>query len=77
MRPVRAFVIALLVCGSAAVSYAASFKYIRQGNSQDVQTRTAFGVAMMGGDTDLDEAFRWLCIYHFGCLRRGSNPPCR
>jgi cyanophycinase len=50
-----------LVSYSAAVSHAADFKYIRQGNPQDVQTRAESGVAMMGGGTDLDEAFRWLC----------------
>src|SRR5580698_860737 len=50
-----------LVSYSAAVSHAADFKYIRQGNPQDVQTRAESGVAMMGGGTDLDEALRWLC----------------
>jgi len=31
------------------------------GNKEDVQTKPVFGVAMMGGGSDLDEAFRWLC----------------
>lgn len=39
----------------------ASYKYFRSGKIADVQTKTAPGVAMMGGGTDLDEAFRWLC----------------
>jgi cyanophycinase len=56
----RLLLISLVLCGGAA-SRAADFKYVRQGNSQDVQTRTEAGVAMMGGGTDLDEAFRWLC----------------
>jgi cyanophycinase len=56
----RLLLICLVLCGGAA-SRAADFKYVRQGNSQDVQTRTEAGVAMMGGGTDLDEAFRWLC----------------
>ena len=51
----------LMLGGNAAVGHAASFKYIRQGNPQDVQTRAEAGVAMMGGGSDLDEAFRWLC----------------
>ncbi len=51
----------LVLCGTAAVSQAADFEYIRQGNPQDVQTRAEAGVAMMGGGSDLDEAFRWLC----------------
>jgi len=50
----------LVLCGSA-VSYAADFKYIRQGSPQDAQTHTEAGIAMMGGGSDLDEAFRWLC----------------
>jgi cyanophycinase len=62
--PTMKFARVLLLClGSygAAVSHAADFHYIRQGNPQDVRTRADAGVAMMGGGTDLDEAFRWLC----------------
>ncbi len=50
----------LVLCASA-VSHAAGFKYIRQGSPQDVQTHTEAGIAMMGGGSDLDEAFQWLC----------------
>src|SRR5271163_2874526 len=46
---------------ASPITHAAAFKYIRQGNAQDVQTRAEAGIAMMGGGTDLDEAFRWLC----------------
>ena len=42
-------------------AHAQSYKYIRLGNKQDVQTTPSAGVAMMGGGSDLDEAFRWLC----------------
>ena len=45
----------------AGVAHAASYKYIRMGNPNDVQTPTKSGVAMMGGGSDLDDAFRWLC----------------
>jgi cyanophycinase len=38
-----------------------TYRYIRLGNSKDAQTHTSFGLALMGGGTDLDEAFRWLC----------------
>ena len=48
------------VCG-ANVAQAASYKYFRLGNPQDVQTKPAAGVAMLGGGSDLDEVFRWLC----------------
>jgi len=56
----RAVVLALLLSCSA-VGRAANFKYVRQGNPQDMQTRAEAGIAMMGGGSDLDEAFRWLC----------------
>jgi cyanophycinase len=38
-----------------------TYKYIRTGRSQDAHTHSRFGIAMMGGGDDLDEAFRWLC----------------
>ena len=49
-----------LVCGST-VCQAVSYKYQRLGSELDAQTRTEPGIAMMGGSSDLDEAFRWLC----------------
>jgi cyanophycinase len=61
MKFVLAFVLSVVVCNSHAVAGEASFQYIRQGNSQDIRTRVEFGVAMMGGGTDLDEVFLWLC----------------
>jgi cyanophycinase len=47
-----------LLCGT---SQSASYKYIRIGQKDDVQTKPVAGIAMMGGGDDLDEAFRWLC----------------
>jgi len=40
---------------------AASFKYKRAGNKQDLATSAEAGYALMGGGSDLDEAFRFLC----------------
>jgi cyanophycinase len=37
------------------------YKYFRLGPSQDITTRTQAGFALMGGGSDLDEAFRWMC----------------
>ncbi|MBV8890387.1 MAG: cyanophycinase [Acidobacteria bacterium] len=37
------------------------FRYIRLGSDKDVGPRANFGLALMGGGSDLDEAFRWLC----------------
>jgi cyanophycinase len=46
---------------AAGFSHAASYQYFRIGNKNDIQTQPAAGTAMMGGGSDLDEAFRWLC----------------
>jgi cyanophycinase-like exopeptidase len=43
------------------LTHAQSYKYFRLGDKQDVQTTPSAGIAMMGGGSDLDEAFRWLC----------------
>jgi cyanophycinase len=54
----------LILCAGlllAVPSSAATYKYFRLGNKGDVSTKPAAGIAMMGGGTDLDEAFRWLC----------------
>ena len=40
---------------------AQNYKYIRTGRPEDAHSHPRFGVAMMGGGPDLDEAFRWLC----------------
>src|ERR1700730_8092556 len=44
-----------------SLAHAGSYQYIRIGNKEDVQTKATGGTAMMGGGSDLDEAFRWLC----------------
>ena len=43
------------------LAQAETYKYIRIGNQQDIQVKPEAGIAMMGGGSDLDEAFRWLC----------------
>ena len=48
----------LFLCGFV---HAETFKYMRIGNKNDLQTTASAGTAMMGGGSDLDEAFRWLC----------------
>jgi cyanophycinase len=56
------FLISLLILWLAAtLAHAGSYQYFRTGNKNDLQTIPAAGTAMMGGGTDLDEAFRWLC----------------
>jgi cyanophycinase len=45
----------------ASLAHAASYQYFRIGNKDDIKTKPAAGIAMMGGGDDLDDAFRWLC----------------
>jgi cyanophycinase len=52
------FPILFVLCGA---SQEPPFKYFRIGKREDVRTKTMAGIAMMGGGSDLDEAFRWLC----------------
>jgi len=50
-----------LACAVGNAQTAHSYKYFRLGNKGDVQTKPSFGIAMMGGGSDLEKAFRWLC----------------
>ena len=69
--------VAIAFCGSAQ---AVSYKYMRAGNKQDVGTTPDAGTALMGGGSDLDEAFRWLCQRAHGgdflVLRARGNDKC-
>ena len=63
--------LALILIGSswAAVSQsppAIPYKYFRAGNAKDVSVKPRAGFALMGGGTDLDEAFQWLCDHAGG-----------
>ncbi len=57
----RLFLLLFFLACVVSLAPAQSYKYIRLGNRVDVQTPTQAGVAMMGGGSDIDEAFRWLC----------------
>jgi cyanophycinase len=39
----------------------AGYQYVRIGNPNDASAKTLPGYALMGGGSDLDEAFQWLC----------------
>ncbi len=58
---VRIFLWSGLLLLFPAISHGQSYKYIRIGQKNDVQTKPSGGIAMMGGGSDLDDAFRWLC----------------
>ena len=56
------FVLGMTACAALANTPQAShYKYFRIGSQADISTATQPGFALMGGGTDLDEAFRWMC----------------
>ncbi|MFC5864068.1 cyanophycinase [Acidicapsa dinghuensis] len=52
---------ALPLSGNAQTRSEHPYQYFRTGAATDVAPRPMAGFALMGGGTDLDEAFRWLC----------------
>ena len=58
---VRWIFLLLCISGTVNAARAESYQYFRVGNRDDVQTKPFAGIAMMGGGSDLDEAFLWLC----------------
>lgn len=50
-----------MILAAALPLHASDYKYIRVGNDRDATTKTVPGYALMGGGSDLDEAFRFLC----------------
>jgi cyanophycinase len=58
-------VLALLTTATC-IAQESHFRYMRLGNGKDVVTKPTFGLALMGGGSDLDEAFRWLCNHGNG-----------
>jgi cyanophycinase len=51
----------ILAIGLHAQAQTTPYKYFRVGNATDAKVRFHPGYALMGGGTDLDEAFQWLC----------------
>lgn len=52
--------------GPAQDSKPAAYRYFRAGAPQNVRVQARAGYALMGGGTDLDEAFGWLCDHAAG-----------
>src|SRR5215475_3174480 len=78
MKTIIAFLkIVVLLTASTCLAQGSHFRYIRLGNDKDAVTKPTFGVALMGGGSDLDEAFRWLCNHGNGgdflVLRASGN----
>ena len=40
---------------------AKQYSYFRVGNANDVTTTSTGGTVLMGGGTDVDAAFQWMC----------------
>jgi cyanophycinase len=51
----------LLVCAASPAFCAKQYSYYRVGNPADITTATTAGTVLMGGGTDVDAAFRWMC----------------
>ena len=50
----------IVVCTHLAFG-AKQYSYFRVGNPTDVTTATTPGTVLMGGGTDVDAAFQWMC----------------
>jgi cyanophycinase len=61
MNTLRQSVCALILLLTVDFAHGASYQYFRIGNKNDLPIASTTGIAMMGGGSDLDEAFRWLC----------------
>jgi cyanophycinase len=51
----------LLLCLVPSAFAAKQYSYFRVGNANDVATATVPGIVLMGGGTDVDAAFQWMC----------------
>src|SRR5215470_9830176 len=52
---------AIVLCCAVDSFGAKSYSYFRVGNPSDVSTTTTAGTVLMGGGTDVDAAFQWMC----------------
>src|SRR5690348_8861629 len=53
--------ILLVLCLASSAFAAKQYSYFRVGNTNDVTTSTTPGTVLMGGGTDVDAAFQWMC----------------
>ena len=62
-RLLAALTTTLLACACAlpGPALAAKKTYFRVGNAADATATTTAGTVLMGGSTDVDAAFQWLC----------------
>src|SRR3954463_4862170 len=53
--------ILLVLCLASSAFAAKQYSYFRVGNVNDITTSTTPGTVLMGGGTDVDAAFQWMC----------------
>lgn len=57
----KSLVLLALLAALPAHAAKSKYSYYRAGDSNDVTTATTAGTVLMGGSTDVDAAFQWLC----------------
>lgn len=58
----KTFLLMVLACLVTSPAFAAKqYSYFRVGSPNDVTTATTPGTVLMGGGTDVDAAFQWMC----------------
>jgi len=53
--------VAMIASASALAAKKPPYTYFRVGNANDVTTSVTPGIVLMGGGTDVDLAFQWMC----------------
>jgi cyanophycinase len=61
MKRLLALLLILVACIPAWAAKAPPYTYFRVGSANDVTTATTAGTVLMGGGTDVDAAFQWMC----------------
>jgi cyanophycinase len=61
MNRLLILLLALLAASPVFAAKAPAYTYLRIGSATDVVASTQPGVVLMGGGTDVDAAFQWLC----------------
>jgi len=57
----KSLVLIFVLSSILPVFAAKQYSYFRVGNANDVTTSTTAGTVLMGGGTDVDAAFQWMC----------------
>ena len=61
MKRLLALLLILVACAPSWAAKRPPYTYFRVGNTTDVSPATTSGTVLMGGGTDVDAAFQWMC----------------